>query len=135
MKVNGKEIKTGAFAGSVGVLTVLAVSAFFAWLISREILGFAYLDYAAAGALLSGGFLGGLTCGRGEGRWIRAGMAVGWMILILLAVNQIGFEGSLPGLIPCIVLVLGSVAAAVLAMGDKKGRKRRSYQIKKYRTG
>lgn len=135
MKVNAEILRGGAAAGAAGFLMILASAAGFAWLVNRELLGMEHLDLTSAAALLCGGLLAGFSCGRGEGRWIRAGIAGAEMILILLAVNLIGFDGSLPGLLPCVTLVLGSVAAAALVMGERKGRKRRNYQIKKYRTG
>jgi len=135
MKGNGQELRIGAFAGAVGFVAVLVTTAVFAWLIHREILGLEHLDLTSAAALIMGGLLAGFSCGRGEGRWIRAGIAGAGLILVMLAVNLICFGGSLSGVLPGCALLLGSVTAAALVMGDKKGRKRRKYQIKKYRTG
>ena len=135
MKENGRDLRMGALCGAAGFLVMLAASACFAWLIQNEILELEHLDLVSAAALILGGLTAGFGCGRGEGKWIQGAVAGVELILVLLTVNLIGFEGSLPGLLPGCVLVLGSVTAAAMTMRDGKSKKRRKYQIKKYRTG
>lgn len=135
MKGKKFELRSGLFGSAVGLLAVLAASAFFAWLVDREILAVEQIGLAGAGALIFGGLLVGLCGGRGEERWLRAGIGAGGLILGLLLISLIGFDGALDGLLPCAGLVLGSAAAGALVTGGGKGRNRRKYQIKKYRTG
>jgi len=116
-------------------LVVVASTALFAWLMGKEILGMEYLNISAAMALILGGITAGLSGGRGAERWMRSGLSGAGLLMLLLVVNLIGYDGSLPGILPCCVLVLGSDVGTVLTLGGRKREKRRNYQIKKYRTG
>ena len=122
--------------GAMGAfLAVVITAAMFAWLIGREILGMEYLNVSAAVALIMGGVAAALSGGRGADRWVRTLFAALGLLLLLLAVNLLGYEGSLKGVIPCVLLVLGSGAGTSLVLGGRQREKRRKYQIKKYRTG
>ena len=116
-------------------LTVVISAAVFAWMVGKEMLGMEYLNVCAAAALILGGTIAGLSGGRGADRWVRACLAGAGLLLLLLTVNLIGYDGSLGGIAPCSVLVMGSAAAMALISGGRKREKRRKYQIKKYRTG
>ena len=122
-------------ASGVGFLGVILASAIFAWMMSKEILDQKNLALCGGAAMALGGILAGLGCGRGEGRWLRSAGAAGCLFLLLLAVNLIGFEGNLGGLVPGLGLATGATAAGNLLLGTPKAGKRRNYQIKKYRTG
>ena len=118
-----------------GLLAVVTVSAVFAGLISGEILGIEYLNVGSATALILGGAVAGIRGGRGADRWGQGVITGLGLLLLLLLINLIGFGGKLDGVLPCGLLVMGSAGGSCLVMGGKKRRKRRKYQIKKYRTG
>lgn len=127
--------KGTALGAAAGFLAVVISAAVFAWLVGKEILGMEYLNICAAVGLILGGITAGVNGGRGADRWVRAGLSGACLLLLLLTVNLVGFDGSLSGIVPCCVLVMGSAAGTSLVMGGRKREKRRKYQIKKYRTG
>ena len=135
MNMNGRMIRRSLLSSGIGFLGLILTAAAFAGLISEEILGQEHLDLTGAVALVMGGLLAGLSCGGGEGRWLRAGISFLGVEILLLLVNLVGFGAVLSGFLPCSVLLAGSVAAPQLAKGAGKGRRRRNHQIKKYRNG
>lgn len=126
--------KRALFGLTVGLIVIVSAAGAGAWLINREILGRENMDVAAAVILVLGGLLGGLSAGRGEGRLGRCAMVAIGLILVLLFLNLLLFEGNLSGLLPGALAVLGSTGASMLIGGEKRSRNRRTRSYRKYRN-
>lgn len=113
----------------VGLVTILALTALSAWLVSTEHLPAEQAHIAAAGILAAGSLIGSLCCSRGEGRWLRCGAVALGLCLGLMGLNLTFFDGSLSGLLPGVLVVAGGAGAAALTKGEKRpGGRRRKYR-------
>lgn len=124
--------KRVAFGIGVGVLAVLVMTGGFAWLIEREALDRERMGLCSAATLIFGTLAGALSVGRGEGSAARCtGVGVG-MVLMLLLLDLLFFDGRLNGLLPGILVIAGSCAAAMLLHLGGSGGKRVKYRGTKY---
>ena len=127
-----KKAALGAGAGGIGMLSTTALMA---WMIGEELIGQAHLDLVSALCLIVGGMIPGFAAGGGKNRWTVGFAAVAGVVAGLLAVNLVLFDGVLKSAPVCVALLMGSAAAAMLLTGGKKGKSKRNYQYKNYRTG
>lgn len=118
----------------IGMLTVIFATGGFAWLADHEIMKREHMGFASAAVLALSGFLGAFSVGRGEGRLLRCAAAGAGMILILLIINLLFFDGNVGGLLYGSLLVGGGVGAAALLGGETRGRGRAKHQYRKYRN-
>lgn len=126
--------KKAVFGLAIGLLAIMVMTGSFAWFVDREMMGREHMSLASAVVLALSGLLGGLCCGRGEGRLGRCVIVGAGLILMLLLLNLLLFDGHLSGLLPGSLVIFGSVAASMLIGGQKRSRSRRSYSYKKYRN-
>ena len=131
----GMDIKRAMFASVLGLLMLLCLTGLFAWMIQNEILDISRMDLAAAGILIAASGMTALAAGRGEGRIRRTAMAEGGLVLILGVVNLLLFDGDLGGMIPCVLLIAGTAAAALLATAGKQKRTYGKHGIKNRSMG
>lgn len=126
--------KRTVFGIGVGFVLMLVLTGAFAWLMDIEVLSRESMGLASAGVLILSAFLGGLCSGRGDGQIVRCLAVGGGMILLILFMNLLLFGGSLKGLIPEAVMIVGSSAAAGMVGGIPVRGKRRKYRYAKYRN-
>lgn len=127
--------KRVAFGVGVGMLTILAVTGGFAWLIGKELLDREQMGLCAAAVLILGTLMGTLSVGRGEGSGARcAGVGVG-LALMLLFLDLLFFDGGLKGLAPGALVIAGTCGAVVLLGIGNRGGRRVKYRGTKYRNG
>lgn len=124
--------KRVAFGIGAGILVILAATGGFAWLISREIISREHMEIASAVVLVTGSLVGAFVTGGGDGRPARCVAAGMGIILLLLMINLMFFDGNIRRMIPGAVLVAGSVIAASIMGGNHKGRRRGNYRYPKY---
>lgn len=127
-------LKRAGFAAAAGFLALLAAAGGLAWLILRGSIGEEHLGLASAAALIAGGLTAGLSAGGGEGRLVRCGAAAGGLVLVLLALNLLLFDGSLFGLLPGVLIIAGSVGAGGLLGGGGSRGGRRKYRRRSRRN-
>lgn len=123
-----------AFGIGVGLVVMLAVTGGFAWMMSAQVLGREHEGLASAGTLIISAFLGALCSGRGEGQIVRSAAVGAGMILVMLLLNLLLFDGSLSGVIPSAVVTIGASAAAGLIGGVPGNRRSGKYRYSKYRN-
>lgn len=123
-----------AFGIGVGMLAILTMTGGFAWLIRAELLDREGGGLYAVAILIAATLLGALSTGRGEGNAMRcAGVGIG-LTLALLFLDLLFFDGGLKGLLPGILVIGGTCAAALLLrMGNHRGQ-RIQYRRPKYRN-
>ena len=130
--IGSHEWKRVAFGIAVGILTMLAVAGAFAWLVHSEVIGREHLGLASAIVLAMGSLLGAVSAGGGEGRLLRCATVGGGIILFLLVLNLLLFDGALGGLLPGALVIVGSTAAAALITGNRSRKVGRKYRYRKY---
>lgn len=135
-EIGNLDWKRICFGIGLGVLTMIVGAGLIAWLENRQMLDQEHLSFASVAMLVIGGLTGGAGAGRGEGRFVRCAVTAGGIVLILLLLNLICFDGQLGGLLPGILVIGGSSEAFALLTGGAKGRrtKYKPYKPHKYRN-
>lgn len=126
---DGRRVLLGV---GVGLVVMLATAGGIAWLVYRGMLGREHLSIASAVILVLGSLLGALSTGRGEGRLVRCFVVGVGIVLALLLMNLLLFDGNLRGLLPGLLVIAGGAGAAALLGGGSSSRRHRKYRYPKY---
>lgn len=116
------EIKRILLASGMGLLLILAGTGAFAWLILQRVIDITHLDLMAAAVLIFGSGGTALLSGAGEGSGKRTLLSEGVLVLLLLGLNLVLFDGSLTGVLPCVVLMGGTAGGICLLRMGKTGK-------------
>ena len=112
----------------VGLVTMAALTALGAWLMVRSITGPEWMDYWAAGVLVTAALVGGLAARMG-GSLLDSALAAFGLLVVLVGLNMVLNGGEMEGFgVTCLALAGGSGAAMLLTVNrgsDRRLRHRR----------
>lgn len=106
----------------IGMLTLLTLTALFAWLIGQEIIMLDWMNYLAALILIAASFIGGMIGKSGTDRGTGALIAGAVIWLLLLGVNAAVYDCNAGGAPETALIILGGSGTAVLT-GNKRSRR------------
>ena len=121
--VSWRSVLLGA---AVGMMTVVALTAAAAGLMSKGAVGVEKMGYFAAGILAAAGLLGGLTAMLGGGGPADAALTAVGELVVLMGLNALLCGGRMEGFaVTTLALAGGCGAAVLLGLGKGSGRRRR----------
>ena len=117
--------RAAALGCAAGCMTVVTVCAIGAGLMSKGVVGLAWLDYWSVGILIASGMICTLVAMLGGGGEVEGAIAAGGELVVLLALNVLLCGGKMEGAGVTVLALVGGCGAAML-LRINRGRHRRS---------
>ncbi len=118
------EWRAAVLGVAAGMMTVVTVCAVGAGLISKGVVGLAWLDYWSVGILIVSGMICTLVAMLGGGGEVEGAMAAMGVLVVLTALNGVLCGWKMEG-IGVTLLALGGGCGAAMLLGMNRGHRRK----------